>query len=127
VLFTLLFNSIGALYAASSLLSRAQTFANDNTALICTGSSFKWISMSVYQQTGIIAFVDAPDNAPSNIEQTKCSYAYLADTHCDDKYLTGQKHTISLVNSNIAMSYINAIYATAKHQLAPSRGPPIFS
>lgn len=120
----LLFNSVGTLFAASSLLNQAKSFANQDVELICTGSSFKWMSISVYQQTGEIKYVDAPENAPSGFDNIKCSYSYLNDNH-SDQTLLGDIPSISVsITTNEIVDYLNAEYLARKHQLAFSRAPP---
>jgi hypothetical protein len=120
----LLFNSVGTLFAASSMLSQAKSFANDDVELICTGTSFKWMSVSIYQQTGKIEFVDAPADAPEGFDTVNCSYSYLNDAHTDNALLEGSI-TLTFFNlSNKSIAYANAQYVARKHQLCLSRAPP---
>lgn len=127
VLTALLFNSVGALFAASSMLTYAQGFADEDRVLICTGSTYKWISLSTFELTGKVEYVDAPENAPSNLQEIKCSYAYLADHNPGPPWLTAQVQLTLPLNSNTAIGYFSALYATARHQLALTRAPPTFS
>lgn len=127
VLLALLFNSVGTLFAASSMMSYAQSFADEDRILICTGSSYKWISLSAFESTGNIEFVDAPENAPSSLQEIKCSYAYLADPNPDYLWPITQTNFTLAVDSNLTINYFGAIYATARNQLALSRAPPTFS
>jgi hypothetical protein len=127
VLIALLFNSVGSFIAASSMLTYAQGFADEDRVLICTGSTYKWISFSTFELTGKVEFVDAPENAPTNLKEIKCSYAYLADPNPDNINLITQTKITLPINPNIAIDYFGAIYATARHQLALSRAPPTFS
>jgi hypothetical protein len=123
----MLFNSVGSLFAASSMLSYAQGFADEDRVLICTGSTYKWISLSTFELTGKVEFVDAPENAPSTLQEIKCSYAYLADPNPDNLWLTKQLNDTLPITSSVAIGYFGAIYATARHQLALTRAPPTFS
>jgi len=127
VLVALLFNSVGSLFAASSMLTYAQGFVDEDRVLICTGSTYKWISLSTFELTGKVEFVEAPENAPSNLQEIKCSYAYLADPN-PDHYCEIMQPAFTLpIVSNITIGYFDAIYATARHQLALTRAPPTFS
>jgi hypothetical protein len=123
----LLFNSIGALFAASSMLTYAQGFADEDKVLICSGSTYQWMSLSTFELTGKVEYVDAPENAPSNLQEIKCSYAYLADPNPDTPWLIAQVQPTFPLRSNITIDYFNALYTTARHQLALTRAPPTFS
>ncbi|WP_299081030.1 hypothetical protein [uncultured Paraglaciecola sp.] len=127
VLIALLFNSVGSLVAASSMVSHAQSFADDDRVLICTGSTYKWISLSSFELTGKVEFVDAPENAPTYLQEIKCTYAFLADPTFDDLWVITQPHSTLGINTSSTIGYFNAIYATAPHRLALSRAPPTFS
>ncbi|MCF2948549.1 hypothetical protein L0668_10560 [Paraglaciecola aquimarina] len=124
LVFALFFNSVGTLFAASSLVSQAKSFTNQDVELICTGSTFKWMSVSHYQQTGEILFVDAPDNAPDGFEHIKCSYSYLNDNNSEQALISTQASLAYEPFSNQTIEFINAEYINRKHQLAPSRAPP---
>mgnify|MGYP000197484570 CR=1 FL=1 len=125
VFIALLFNSIGSLFAASMMLNNAQQYADEDRILICTGSVYKWISLSSFEETGQLEFVDAPSNAPANLQEVKCSYAYLADPNSDDVWPTYTKTFTTVINNTQTLAYFNAIYATSRHQLALSRAPPL--
>lgn len=127
VLFALLFNSVGSVFASASILSHAQSFADDDKTLICTGSSYQWISMQYFHQTGEIKFVEPPADAPQSVTEIKCSYAYLSDT--GSAYLFSHSADAELLPVTQARpnAYITASYSLAKHRLAVSRAPPFFS
>lgn len=125
VLVALLFNSIGSLFAASMMLNNAQQYADEDRILICTGSVYKWISLSSFEETGQLEFVEAPSNAPANLQEVKCSFAYLADPNTDDSWPQSTKVLEDAINNNQTIAYFNAVYATARHQLALSRAPPL--
>jgi hypothetical protein len=126
-LLALLFNSVGTLFAASSMLRYAQGFEDEDRVLICTGSTYKWISLSTFEQTGKVEFVDAPENAPTSLKEIKCSYAYLADPNSDSLWVTTQTNLNLPVVSNLSIDYFGAIFATARHTLSLSRAPPTYS
>lgn len=124
LVFALFFNSVGTLFAASSLLSQAKTFSNKDVELICTGSTFKWMSVSIFEQTGEIQFVEPPENAPEGFEHIKCSYSYLNDNSSNQALFTQQTTLEFVTLTNPVIDYINAQYTAQKHQLATSRAPP---
>lgn len=124
LVFALLFNAAGTLFAASSLVGQAQNYQNEEVALICTGSTFKWISVAVYQKTGKFEFVEKPADAPQYSKNIKCAQAYLHDSHGDKAIFT---HYLNLTAIKIhfnSLPTINAEYLVKKHQLATSRAPP---
>jgi hypothetical protein len=109
------------------MLAYAQGFADEDRVLICTGSTYKWISLATFELTGKVEFLDPPENAPSNLQEIKCSYAFLADPNPDTLWPTTQPPAVLPVNTNTAIGYFNALYAPARHQLSLSRAPPYFS
>ena len=125
VLVALLFNSIGSLFAASMMLNNAQQYADEDRILICTGSVYKWISLSSFEETGQLEFVEAPSNAPANLQEVKCSFPYLADPNPDDIWPQSTNNLEAAIKNNQTIAYFNAVYATARHQLALSRAPPL--
>lgn len=124
LVFALFFNSVGTLFAASSLTSQAKSLNTQDVELICTGSTFKWMSVSIYQQTGEIQFVEAPENAPDGFDHIKCSYSYLYDNGSDQVLISYQKKIVFENSSNQVIDYTNAEYTARKHRLAPPRAPP---
>lgn len=109
------------------LTKQAKMLGNQDVELICTGSTFKWMSLSVYQQTGEILFVEAPENAPSGFEHIKCSYSYLNDAQTD-KFVLSHISLLPVLNySQAKVNIINALHIGRKHQLALSRAPPFLS
>jgi hypothetical protein len=127
ILIVLLFNSIGSLFAASSMLSAAQRYADEDSILICTGSTYQWISLKTFELTGKIEFVDPPENAPAEFKDLKCSYAYLADPTVHNLWV-GLPVNLNLpINTPTRIRYFNALYGDAKHQLRLTRAPPAFS
>ncbi|MBL4631674.1 MAG: hypothetical protein JKY14_11125 [Paraglaciecola sp.] len=127
ILVALLFNSLGTLFTANTILTNAQNYVDEDSVLICTGSTYKWISLSAFELTGKVKFVDAPEDAPDNLHEIKCIYAFLADHNPDTLWPFAPTPLILPVNSNTAISYFSALYATSKHQLALSRAPPLIS
>ncbi|MDU0354128.1 hypothetical protein RS130_09430 [Paraglaciecola aquimarina] len=119
----LLFNSTGSLFAASTILAQAKTYATDDIELICTGASFKWMSVSAYQQSGKIEFVEPPKNVPLGLENIKCSYSYLNDSSTDHLLHAQPTGHLQLTLANPKIAYFNAEYQARKHQLAISRAP----
>lgn len=124
ILIMLLFNSIGTIVVASALTHSAKNFTSQDVELVCTGATFKWMSVSHYQQTGEILFVDAPADAPSGFEHIQCANTYITDTSNEYCLLKAELNVSLVNNSNQTIDYLNAEYSARKHQRYSSRAPP---
>ncbi len=127
LLCALLFNATGALFASNSIINQAQTFANDDAVLICTGHEFKWISLSTFEQTGTLEFIQPPEDAPTNAHGIKCTFAYLADCHNDKALVATNVVSVAPLTQNSLFLPNLSFVKTHPYTLASTRAPPIFS
>jgi|TARA_R110002012_G_scaffold153561_2_gene313677 hypothetical protein len=127
LLCALLFNATGALFASSSIINQAQTFANDDAVLICTGHQFKWISLSTFEQTGTLEFIQPPDDAPTNAHSIKCTFAYLADCHNDKALVATNPVSVAHFTQNSPALPYASVVKNHPYSLASTRAPPVFS
>jgi hypothetical protein len=125
LLLALLFNQALGMLNSASAMSAMQNFANDDTLAICTGTRVKWISASIFYQSGDIVEVEAPSNTPDILHEVSCVFAQLNDSPIDDKFTSLKTHTTEFVNPTVlnakllfvATDYVNNFLA---------RGPPVF-
>lgn len=124
MIFTLLFNAITSLYVSASMFNDAKDFVDEDSVLICTGTSYKWMSLSVYERTGKVEYIEPPEHTPKNLKDIRCVYGYLADSNDNDLAVNSLNNLIAPLDKNPNISYFEALYADAKHQLSLTRGPP---
>jgi len=124
MLFALLFNSVASVLVAGSLIRHAQAYADDNVMLICTGSTFKWISVSTYNQSGKLEFVEPPADSPSEYASPKCSFTYLSQTkHYIDWDISAFFFPIPPTSESVIHEYLSVLFQPF-YLLALSRAPP---
>lgn len=127
LLCALLFNATGALFAANSIVNKAQAFANDDAILICTGHEYKWISLSAFEQTGALEFIPPPDDAPTNAHGIKCTFAYLADSHSDKTLVAIVNPVTHPLSKFLPLLAYDSYVKNLPYSLASARAPPAFS
>ncbi|MEP0356063.1 MAG: hypothetical protein ABJH06_05980 [Paraglaciecola sp.] len=125
VIFALLFNAIASLYVSASILNHTKDFAGEDSVLICTGTSYKWMSLSVYELTGKVEYIEPPENTPHNSQDIRCVYGYLSDANYHDLAINNVGHLVTPIDVNFNIRYFEALYPNAKHQLSLTRGPPV--
>ncbi|MDN4502738.1 hypothetical protein QX776_10000 [Alteromonadaceae bacterium BrNp21-10] len=124
LMLVMLFNSTASVLAAAWITDDAQQYAGEDKILICTGSSFKWISESAFFESNQLVFVDAPADAPAELQQIDCSYKYLSDLYTDlPNMLDSSIDHIAYqaLNSRLAQRP----YTAFAYQSAHSRAPPL--
>ncbi|WP_289029148.1 hypothetical protein [uncultured Paraglaciecola sp.] len=127
LILSLLFNGVASLYVSASMVSHANDFADQDSVLICTGTSYKWMSLSVYEQTGKVKYIDPPENSPENLSDLNCTYGYLSDSKYHGFIFNNLGDLVRPADSNLSIRYFQALYPNAKHQLPLTRGPPSLS
>ena len=110
--------------AASWNVNHAQQYTSDTAMLICTGSTFKWISSVDYYANGKLTFVEPPADAPNNISDLECANVYLSDT---DKQPILSTATSPLLIPFLAteLDRLQRPFTSFPYQSAHSRAPPI--
>jgi hypothetical protein len=104
---------------------RSQNF--NDVELICTGSTMKWISVSLTEQANQFVFVDAPEEANTADVSKLCPNNLLADGKKAVDNLV-QFELVQLVSYTAQVSKLNQQpYTAYPYQKALSRGPPINS
>lgn len=104
LLLSLVFNQGLGMLNSAYAMSSMQSFSDDDTLVICTGKSVKWISALEYYTSGNIVEVGAPQNTPDNLHDgVSCIFAQLNDTAKDDKFSALQAHTPLLVTQRVVV------------------------
>jgi hypothetical protein len=127
VVLALLFNSVGSLFAAASMLNQAQSFANQDAMLICTGKTFKWISLQAFDENGKVEYIEPPDSAPDSPQHLKCSYTYLAESSSDDEFVSFDMPTFRQNHTQLLPQHEELLVPSSKHLFAVTRAPPSIS
>ncbi|WP_235312760.1 hypothetical protein [Paraglaciecola algarum] len=110
--------------ASSWKVNNAQQYASVDAMMICTGSTFKWISATDFYELGKVIFIDAPADAPDNIHNLDCSFVYIND---HDKQKT---HDLINTVKNIAyrasvLTLAQRPYTAYPYQTAQTRASPL--
>ena len=127
IVLALLFNSVGSLFAAASLLNKSQSFANQDAMLICTGKTFKWISLRAFDETGKVEYIDPPEGAPDSLQHLKCAYTYLAESSSDDELVSFNTPTFGRNHTQFSPQCRVFLAPNRKHLFAVTRVPPTIS
>ena len=125
LLLALIFNQGLGMLSSASAMSAMQSFADDDTLAICTGTRVKWISAAIFYDSGDIIEVEAPISTPDNLHQVSCVFGQLNDSPVDDKF-TSLK---ILANESVTPIVLKAkllFVATDYANNFLARGPPIF-
>ena len=123
VILSLVINSTAAVLIAAWKVEKAQSFAGQDAMMICTGKTFKWVSLSAFEELGELKFIEPPENAPESVHEVDCSYSYLADNQSDNQ------HSLQDIQSYAAYKALTARlaqrpYTAFPYQQALSRAPP---
>lgn len=127
ILFVLVFNSTFSVLASSYNTNKAQYYADSDAVLICSGTSFRWMSKSAFMEKGLVVYIDAPENTPNEYHQVKCSYAFLADLHTDDISIAANPQKSDIVYHALQLSIAQRPYTAFPYLKALSRAPPVSS
>lgn len=120
----LLFSSTVPAIAASWNVNNAQQYVSDDAMLICTGSTFKWISTVDFYASGKLTFIEPPADAPNNIDNLDCSNVYINDP--DKQPLQSILLNQILVRYQaIELDRLQRPFTSFPYQTAHSRAPPI--
>lgn len=124
VILALLFNSTAPLLASTWAVNEAQQYATDDAMMICTGSTFKWISTAEYFDSGQVVFIDPPANAPTNLQSLDCSFEYISDQHTDQTNVSYQDN-ISIAYKATVLTRAQRPYTSFAYLTAQTRAPPL--
>lgn len=127
ILFVLIFNSTFSVLASSYNTNQAQHYAKNDAVLVCSGTSFKWMSKSAFIEKGLVIYIDAPENAPEEYHQVKCSYAYLADLHTDNVSVDVNIQKSEIIYHALVLTIAKRPYISFSYLTALSRAPPYIS
>lgn len=124
ILFVLIFNSTFSVLASSYNTNQAQHYAINDAVLICSGTAFKWMSKSAFIEKGLVVYIDAPEDVPSEYHKVKCSYAYLADIHTDDLSVNSNTQKSDIVYQALVLTIAKRPYTSFPYSTNLSRAPP---
>jgi hypothetical protein len=124
IIFSLLFNSIVTLAAASLVARQAQQYADSDAILICGGSSYRWVSLSHFEATGEFKPIETPENAKNANHPIKCANTYLADLGSDDMVDSDADSGIRIDLSDGKFAVIDKFVTVRNYLIPTSRAPP---
>lgn len=123
VVLALIFNSSAQVLASSYAVNNAQQYADEDSMMICTGSTFKWISTSAYFELGKVVFIDPPLNAPEDINEIDCSFEYLSDQQANTSLVYALLDDFIAYNATV-ITRAQRPYTSYPYQTSQSRAPP---
>ncbi len=123
VILALIFNSSLQVLASSYALDHAQQYANEDSMMICTGSSFKWISTSAYFDLGKIVYIDPPKNNSEKITEIDCSLLHLSDPQSLTPSISSLLDDFVAYKAT-AISLAKRPYTSYPYKTSQSRAPP---
>ncbi|WP_441004534.1 hypothetical protein [Pseudocolwellia agarivorans] len=127
ILFVLVFNSTFSVVVAAYNTNQAQNYAKDDAVLICSGTSFKWMSKSAFIEEGKIIYIDEPENTPSEYHQIKCSYSYLIDHHTFELSTPLDVQISEIKYRALVLAIAHRPYTSFTYSTSLSRAPPYTS
>lgn len=128
VAFTLVLSLIiSQFFSVSAALTVKQVnleFLNQDITLICTGKTFKFVSLSAFEQTGELVFVDPPADAPDDDHTYECPSLFALDKK-DDISFESTPYLARLIESSPFNSPKTAFeQASLAFLISPARAPP---
>lgn len=127
LLFVLIFNSTFPVTVAAYNTNQAQTYTTEDAVLICSGTSYKWMSKSLFIEQGIIQYVDEPQDIPNQYHQIECSYSYLLDHHSVDLSTPTHIQVSDIKYKALVITIAQRPYTSFTYSTALSRAPPHIS
>ncbi|MBF7072100.1 hypothetical protein ISG33_01625 [Glaciecola sp. MH2013] len=123
LLVSLVFSQGLSMFASASAMSTMQSFASEDSLAICTGKTVRWISASIFYETGELIELEAQESVPDNLHEVVCVLAQLGDAppSISDCYEP------LIVKLALISKVINKVYAAttqAAHCHFSSRAPP---
>ena len=123
IILSIFVNGTLAVFFASWQVLQLQKYVSDDAMLVCTGDQFKWISQTIYLETGQFSFIEPPADAPDKIDQVDCSYSFLADNQSDLLNLPVVTQKASSYKNHVAR-LVQRPYTSFPYQQGLSRAPP---
>jgi hypothetical protein len=120
----LVFNSTAPVLASSWKVNNAQQYSSDDAMMICTGSTFKWISTQAFYDLGQMVFIDPPADAPHHIDNLDCSFEFISDNEKQSINDTNS-YTLNLAYQAMATVRAQRPYTAYPYQSAQTRAPPL--
>jgi ligand-binding SRPBCC domain-containing protein len=103
-----------------------QESANDpDLLLICTGSEYRWISLSQSAASGDFVFVDTPESTPEIQDLPNCLWAWQ-NSHIALEQITPDFEITFVVEHHLEIKASSSIAQTPYYQYY-SRAPPILN
>jgi len=125
--FVLIFNSTFSVLVAAYNTNQAQSYATDDAILICSGTSFKWMSKSAFIDEGKIIYIDEPENTPSEYHQIDCSYSFLAEHHVFELSSPVEIQISEIKYKALAIRIAQRPYTSFTYSTSLSRAPPTYT
>lgn len=115
-----------SVFAALSIKQINLDYLSQDITLICTGKSFKFVSLSAFEQTGKLVFIDPPAQAPESEHSYECPSLFALDKKDDISFDSDPNLArlieISATNSPQTFSEQSSL----AFLVSPARAPPFF-
>ena len=79
VMLTVLISGLANAWQNVATQAQVSHFKNERLDLICTGDELRWIDPIASIEQGQFIFVDAPQDAPPQLQHPDCGLTHLAD------------------------------------------------
>lgn len=126
LLLSLCLNGVLPQFAVATQLARVNATAPADAVLICTGSSYKWVSESLFAETGKLVFLTLDERADVPLQHPVCPMALLDHFQSDHSLLLGCHFPLLPLIQDIATARLSPLYHSAGPCLPLARAPPVF-
>lgn len=113
-----------SVFSALAIKHLGDDYLDQDVTLICTGKTFKFVSLSAFQQTGELVFVDAPTDAPDEPHNYVCPSFLSLDKNDDASYSANASLVLlnKPLSTKVARESVNL--ASPYFLLSSARAPP---
>jgi hypothetical protein len=121
---SLIFSQYLSVFAALSIKQINLDYLSQDITLICTGKTFKLVSLSAFEQTGELVFIEPPSNAPEGEHSYECPSLYALDKKADISFESAPNLARLIENnpSNIPQTANEQV--SLAFLISPARAPP---
>jgi len=129
IIFSICCHLFGAIVPANAQANQiSHKFSQADIAPICTGNGVKWVSLTEFYQSGVITFVEPPNDnhTPEHQQLVKCSLCTLFGNVDCDQYVTYSDFFSAIKSKCTTYSKVLASKPYVISLTHYARGPPEF-